>query len=68
MDKQSFLNEKYLKLCQQLGDAHVKLKQLNIHIKSLEDNISSLNDAFPIIAELEAAKAAKEAKEGFNEK
>ncbi len=64
MDKKAFLNEKYLNLCQQLGDAYVKLKQLNDHIESLEKSISSLNDAFPLIAELEAKQRASHAAAG----
>lgn len=61
MDKQKFLNEKYQKLCQQLGDAHFKRNQLNEHISNLESAIASLNDAFPLIAELEARQAQEAA-------
>lgn len=58
MDKQTFLNNKYLQLCQQLGDAQVKLDQLTEHITSIKAQITTLNTAFPLIAELESAQRA----------
>lgn len=57
MDKASLLNKKYQLLCQQLGDAHYKLKQLTEHIESLESQIENLNQCFPLLNELDAAAA-----------
>lgn len=53
MDKKTFLNEKYLKLCSQLGDAQIKLDQLTDHISDLKAQIKLLNQAFPLMAEYE---------------
>ena len=53
MTKQEFLNRKYLALCQQLGDAQIKLDQLTEHISHLKSQIKSLNDAFPLMTEFD---------------
>ena len=55
MTPQSFLNKKYLALCQQLGDSQLKLEQLQAHIDHLKSQIKTLNDSFSIIAEFEQA-------------
>lgn len=60
MQKQDFLNKKYLELCQQLGDAVNKRRQLNDHIDSLQSKIESLNESFAIMAEYEAIKAKEQ--------
>jgi len=53
MNKQEFLNTKYLNLCQQLGDAQVKLDQLLEHVDNLKSEIKTLNKAFPLMMEHE---------------
>lgn len=60
MNKAEILNKQYLQLCQQLGDAHFKLKQLNAHIASLESQIDTLNNCYPILAKADAAAAAEQ--------
>lgn len=63
MDKKEFLNSKYLKLCQQLGDAIVKLDQLNEHISNLKSQIDTLNQSFNIMSEHDAISRASKASE-----
>lgn len=60
MTKAEILNKKYLALCQQLGDAHFKLKQLNQHISELESKIRTLNECYPVIVEADVAAAKAE--------
>ena len=55
MNKQEFLNKKYLNLCQQLGDARVKLDQLLEHIDTIKAEIKSLNQSYTIMNELDIA-------------
>lgn len=55
MNKKEFLNEKYLKLCQQLGDAVLKQEQLSDHISNLKLQIKSLNESFSVFSEYEAS-------------
>ena len=62
MNKQEFLNTKYLSLCQQLGDSIVKLEQLQSHINNLKSEIEALNKSFTHMSELEALSKAKESK------
>ena len=66
MDKQAFLNDKYLKLCQQLGDAQLKREQLDELIESLKTQIKTLNDSFSIMAEYEVTSKAKAKAEAQN--
>jgi len=53
-DKTLFLNKKYSSLCQQLGDSILKLEQLQSHIENLKSQISTLNAAFPLMAEFDS--------------
>ena len=66
MDRQTFFNSKYLTLCQQLGDAQIKLDQLNQHIESLKAQIKTLDSCFPLVVEsdraVRAAKADRDSK------
>jgi uncharacterized coiled-coil DUF342 family protein len=48
-DISQFLNQKYLELCQQLGDAQIKLDQLNEHVATIKQQIKNLNEAHPLM-------------------
>lgn len=50
---QEHLNKQYQSVCQQLGDAHLKLQQLKDHIASLEKEAELLNKLYPHLQQLE---------------
>lgn len=52
MHKQ-LLDQEYQALCSQLGDAYIKLKKIQNHISNLESRISTLDEAFPYIQNIE---------------
>lgn len=60
MEKQAFLNKKYLELCQQLGDAVHKKQQLEDHISSIKSKIETLNESFELMAQFDALNKSKE--------
>jgi uncharacterized protein involved in exopolysaccharide biosynthesis len=47
------LNTEYQRVCQQLGDCHLKLKQLKAQIDKLEKEASQLNETARLLIEVE---------------
>lgn len=47
------LNAEYQRVCQQLGDCHLKLKQLQASINKLEAEATSLNESFRLLVKVE---------------
>ena len=63
MDKQEFLNTKYMKLCQLLGDSEIKRDKLEAFISNLKSQIKTLDESFNIISEYEALKSKEQSNE-----
>lgn len=51
---QEILTREYQKVCQQLGDAYLKQKELEKLIKNLEDLAAALNHAHPLMLNVES--------------
>lgn len=49
------LSAEYQRVCQQLGDCHLKLKQLQASIDKLEAEATNLNESFRLLAKVEEA-------------
>jgi len=47
--KQEILNKHYGQLCQQVGDAHLKLEKLKQFIKDKTDEINALDRLYPFL-------------------
>lgn len=54
----NLLNQEYTKICQQLGDSYLKLKQLNAVIEKLESEAARLNESYALLQNLETSLLA----------